>query len=175
MKGYTCVHQLGFVVEDLDKAMDEYGKIYRVKKWYHPKNAKFDMYYKGVPFVDEGHDFVVGFCGKNEIELIHTSAKENIYTGFLKENGQGLHHVSFFVKNLDKYVKEYCDMGFEVTQHGTISGSRMVTRFAYLTKPGERYGRVIEFSEVSMGWLRLMRNGHNMWFGVLTGDLELVR
>ena len=38
---YPFVHQLGFVVRDMEKAMEEYGKIYHIKKWY--RAAKRNM------------------------------------------------------------------------------------------------------------------------------------
>lgn len=172
---YAHVHQLGFVVEDMKAAIREYGAIYKVKKWYRPVNSpQGELFYKGERFEDSGYEMAIGFSGKTEIELITTAAKENIYTGFLRENGPGLHHISFFVKDLDAAVREYEGLGFEVTQNGSINGKSMLTRFAYMTKPGRGYGNIVEFSEVSMGGMKVMRSPANMWFGVLTGNVEVI-
>ena len=42
---FKRVHQLGYVVEDMEKAMDEYGKIYGIKKWYRAVNNPVGQLY----------------------------------------------------------------------------------------------------------------------------------
>jgi catechol 2,3-dioxygenase-like lactoylglutathione lyase family enzyme len=116
---YPRIHQLGFVVEDLEKAMPEYSRMYNVRTWYRAVNEmKEAMYYKGKAIRDDGFDLVIGYCGRTEIELIVSTAKENYLREFSSENGPGLHHISYFVSDLDKAIKEYTDMGFEVIQNG---------------------------------------------------------
>lgn len=172
MKGFPRVHQLGFVVRDMERAMQEYGNIYRIKQWYRPVNEpQGKLYYRGQRFSDSGYDMRIGYCGSTEIELITTAAKENIYTTFLEECGEGLHHISFFVSDIDRYVDTYKNLGFEVIQNGTINGKSMCTRFAYLAIPGEHSTRIVEFSEVKAGKLALSRNRFNIRLGVLTGNL----
>lgn len=177
MKKFSRVHQLGFVVRDMDKAMYEYGRIYKIKKWYGVvNNPKGKLYYKGKEFTDEGYDMRIGYSGATEIELITTAVGDNIYGGFLSKCGEGLHHVSFFVRNIAPYVEEYKKMGFEIIQNGTINGKTLITKFAYLSKPDEGYTRIVEFSEVkTKGGLSLGRNRFNIGLGALTGNLYKVK
>lgn len=177
MKRYPRVHQLGFVVRDLDTAMTEYGEIYGIRKWYAVVNdPPGKIYFRGREIRDEGYDMRVGYCGSTEIELITTSLKDNIYGLFLEQCGEGLHHVSFFVRRIEPYVDKYRKLGFEVVQNGEVNGKSMITKFAYMAKPGENFTRVVEVQDVrTKSGLRLGRNRFNIGFGVLTGDLRRVR
>lgn len=176
MKQYPFVHQLGFVVEDMDRAMDEYGKIYHIKKWYQtPCRPDDDMFYMGKRIVDPGFQLNVGYCGTTEIELITTSAEQSLYANFLREHGPGLHHVSFFTTNLPACVKEFTDMGFEVVQNGFMTGKHVVTDYAYMAKPGEGYSRIIEFSSSKMMGVRVNRGRYSAGLACLTGDMKRVR
>lgn len=168
---FSRVHQLGFVVEDLEQAMRDYSRIYHVKRWYRAVNEMKDrMYYKGKQVQDDGFDLVIGYCGKTEIELITSTAKENIYVNFLRENGPGLHHISFFVSDLDKAIQDYLDLGFEVIQNGTLGNRSAVTRYAYLKRPGSRHGNIVELQQTRMFDLfTINRNGFFTWLGTLTG------
>ncbi|MEA4912268.1 MAG: VOC family protein [Oscillospiraceae bacterium] len=172
MKRFSNVHQLGFVVEDLQEAMKEYGARYRVKRWYgvvnEPQGA---LFYKGKPFADSGYAMAIGYCGRTEIELITTAAQENIYTEFLRAHGPGLHHVSFFVRDIDAWVPQYEALGYEVVQNGVTNGKTMKARFAYMRRTDQPNGDIIEFCDVHAGRLPLTRTRWNIALGALTGDL----
>ncbi len=172
MSGFSNVHQLGFVVADLAQAMKEYGEIYRIKQWYGVVNEpRGPLFYKGRPFEDDGYAMAIGYCGRTEIELITTAAKENIYTGFLREHGPGLHHVSFFVRDIGEWVERYKARGFEVVQNGETNGKTMKARFAYMRRAGDERGDIVEFCDVHAGKIPLRRAAWNIGLGVLTGDL----
>lgn len=177
MKRYPLVHQLGFVVDDMEKAMDEYGRIYHIKKWYRTAcRPEDDMFFHGRKISDPGFVLNIGYCGKTEIELITTAAEESLYANFLREHGPGLHHISFFTKNLDRDVEEMKRQGFEVVQNGVMTGPTTTTHYAYLARPGEGYSRIVEFSASKMfGIFRFVRGRHVTGFGCLTGDLTRVR
>lgn len=177
MKSYPYVHQIGFVVENMDKAMEEYGKVYRIKKWYRtPCKPDDDMFFHGKRIVDPGFQLNVGYCGRTEIELITTSATESLYANFLREHGPGLHHISFFTTHLEKSVKEFEAMGFEVVQNGFMTGKDVVTDYAYMAKPDEGYSRIIEFSSSKMyGLFRINRGKNTAWLAALTGNMTRVR
>lgn len=174
---YPYVHQLGFVVRDMEKAMEEYGKIYHIKTWYRAaKRPDDEMFYMGKRIVDPGFDLIVGYCGKTEIELITTSAQESIYANFLKEGHEGLHHVSFFVNDVSAAVKEYEGYGFQVAQNGYMTGLTGRTYYAYMAKPDEGFGRIIEFSSTYLfNKVPMQRGRHAMRGGVLTGNAKVVK
>lgn len=174
---YPFVHQIGFVVKDMEKAMEEYGRIYHIKTWYRAgKRPDDEMYYMGKRIRDPGFDLIVGYCGNTEIELITTAAEESLYANFLKAGREGLHHISFFVNDLDAAIAEYKGYGFEVVQNGFMTGKTERTDYAYMAKPGEEFGRIVEFSSTKFfGKIPLQRGSRNMFAGVLTGNAEIVK
>ena len=172
------VSQLGFVVPDLEAGMDFYGAVYHIRKWYRPTNEpQGQLYFQGKPFSDPGYDMAIGHCGKTEIELISVGAVDNIYSRFLQANPTGgLHHISFFVKDLDKWVAEYQALGFSVVQNGHLNGRRTQCRFAYMARPGDGFGCIVEAAELRLGRLRLPGRGPlSFRLGTLTGDTTRLR
>jgi catechol 2,3-dioxygenase-like lactoylglutathione lyase family enzyme len=64
-----------------------------------------------------------------QLELIQVLEGENVHTKFLREKGEGLHHIGFFVKNLEEELAALKNEGIEVLWRGEALG---VTKFAYL-------------------------------------------
>lgn len=90
MSKYNRVHQLGFVVPDMEAAMDFYGAVYGVKRWYRPVNEpQGELFFEGRPFSDPGYDMAIGYCGKTEIELITVGKVDNLYSRYLAQNPAG--------------------------------------------------------------------------------------
>ena len=100
---------------------------------------------------------------------------ENIYTAFIRAHGYGLHHFCFFVRDIKPYVAEYEKRGWVVTQNGVINGKSTKSHFAYLTRPGDETGTVVEFGDTHWGFLRMTRSKLNMALGVLTGNAVRIR
>ena len=63
------------------------------------------------------------------LEIIEPLHGQNIYSEFLKEKGEGLHHVAFNVDNYDEAIAFFRDQGVHILQEGTWSGG---FEFAYL-------------------------------------------
>lgn len=177
MKKYPRVHQIGFVVDDMERAMEEYGRIYHIRTWYETTRKPDDkMYYHGNRIVDDGFIAVIGYCGATEIELIATNAEHSLYADFLKENGPGLHHVSFFCKDLRVPIYRFTEMGYDVVQNGEITGRHVKTDYVYMAKKEEGYSRIVEFSSSRLfGSIPVIRNRHLMKMGCVSGDLRKLR
>lgn len=168
---YSRVHQLGFIVENMEMAMIDYAEIYNVKRWYRPvDNLNKPILYRGRPIKDNGFDLVIGYCGKTEIELITSNADENVYVNFLRDNGPGLHHVSYFVRNLARAILDYKKIGFEIVQEGSLGSMGVVTNYAYLIRPGANHGNVVELQETRVfNFLSVSRSNFLTWAGLFTG------
>jgi len=174
---YPRIHQLGFIVENMEQAIRDYSKIYHIKRWYHAANDMKDQtYYKGKKIKDDGFDVVIGYSGSLEIELIASTAEDNIYVNFLRENGPGLHHVSYFVSNLDQAIKDYQDIGFELVQSCTMGNWSVVTRVAYLRPPKSRYGNIVEVQQTKMfDKITVYRNPFLTWAGTFMGGAKRIK
>ena len=72
----------------------------------------------------------IGFAkiGELQWELIEPLDNESIYSEFLQECGEGLHHIAFDVENYDDTIGACKDKGIGVLQGGTVGK----TGFAYL-------------------------------------------
>lgn len=168
MKHYKRVNQLGFVVNDLDKALRDYAEEYGIRQWYRAGKKPTDpMKWHGEAIKDEGFDLIIGYCGKTEIELIKTTADSSLYADFLKEGNEGLHHVSLFVLNLKKAIRHFEKMGYEIVQEGCMHQSLGTTApYAYMKKPGSGWGDIVELQTQRMfGFIPFTRNRFNLWVG----------
>ncbi|MEM4541011.1 MAG: VOC family protein, partial [Archaeoglobaceae archaeon] len=80
--------------------------------------------------------------GEVQLELIQVLEGETIHAEFLKRKGEGLHHIGFFVKNLDEKLRITKENGMEVVEQGEIAG----VRYAYLDTEKD-IGLTLEFIE----------------------------
>jgi hypothetical protein len=117
------LYQVGIVVRDLERSMEQYSKVLGIDKWgtlyCDPSNTR-DMTYHGNPVE---YRFKVAFAkvGYIELELIQPLEGDNIYSDFLKEHGEGLHHLGHLrVKNLNEAVRAWEKAGFSCLQSGRV-------------------------------------------------------
>src|SRR5690606_38678312 len=90
-----------------------------------------DLYYHGEK---RNCEVTLYFAGKGftKIELIQTRGDDNIYTEFLKRNGEGIHHIMYNVKDLKKAI-EYCEsIGMKVFQNATFKSAGATISYAYV-------------------------------------------
>ena len=79
---YGKVSQVGFVVEDMEKAIKDYSSLFGIKRWYRTVSRETELIYRGRA-VNSKVDYVMGYCGSNQIELIATKGDKNFYNEFL--------------------------------------------------------------------------------------------
>jgi methylmalonyl-CoA/ethylmalonyl-CoA epimerase len=128
--------QIGVVVKSVDDTMRHYEKLLGLGPFVVPEVKYFDTCYYGKP---ADFLFKMAFCslGSVEMELIEPIQGPTIYHDFLKEKGEGLHHIGFDIKNLDETLLVCKELDIAVLQLGrTPAGG-----FAYLDT--EKIGGVI--------------------------------
>jgi hypothetical protein len=131
----AAVNQVGFVVKDIDKAMEAYWRVgvgpWRVYTYGEPLVK--DITYRGKP---GNWRFLIALAtvGGFSLELIQPLSGESIYSEFLeKHGGGGIQHLGIVVENLDRVVEEARRSGYEVIQSGRGHGVRGDGKFAYLS------------------------------------------
>jgi methylmalonyl-CoA/ethylmalonyl-CoA epimerase len=109
------VGQIGVVVEDIDRAIAFYESAFGLGPW--------DIREVGAPNVwDRGQEkpikarLAFATVGQVEIELIQILEGDSLHTEFLREHGEGLHHLGFFVRDFAAKLEQAKAMGFEVLQ-----------------------------------------------------------
>jgi methylmalonyl-CoA/ethylmalonyl-CoA epimerase len=111
------VSQIGVVVEDLDRAVAFYQSTFGL--------GPFRIQEAEAPNVwDRGEEKRIkarlGFAmlGQVELELIHILEGDSVHLEFLREHGEGLHHLGFKVTDFQAKLEQAKAMGFEVLQMG---------------------------------------------------------
>lgn len=116
---FSKVDQIGVVVRDAERTAKFYEKLLKQEPLppieFKTGNVKLKIIFFQL--------------GEVQLELIQVLEGENIHTKFLRERGEGLHHLGFFVKDLEKELTNLKKEGVEVLWRGEALG---VTKFAYL-------------------------------------------
>ena len=129
----TNLEQIGMVVPDLTKAMDDMWKNFGIGPWnvliYTPDRLKEVRYYNK-PSKSGGK---IGLCqvGKVQFELIEPIGKDNIYYDFVNKYGNGIQHLGWYKVETEEdfyvTVKKLEAAGFPCIW----SGHSPRSRFAY--------------------------------------------
>lgn len=102
--------QIGVVVADLDKAMRNLSEIFgigpfRFLDWPPPGREGIQRYYHGQP-AEFTARMAFTELGSVELELIQPMEGKSIWADFLRERGEGIHHIRFNVDEIET-VQEY--------------------------------------------------------------------
>jgi methylmalonyl-CoA/ethylmalonyl-CoA epimerase len=142
--GVNEVNQVGIVVKDMERAMKNYADFFGITfpKVFIPEYS--NKMYRGEPS-DFRIKIAVGMMGSLQMELIQVLQGKTVYEEFLERNGDGLHHLGFYVKNMDERIEALSKLGIGVL----MKGERVGAKFAYLdTEP--IVGVIFEFIEKEM-------------------------
>lgn len=122
---FTKIMQIGMVVKNCDEAVKKWADDYGIGPWkiyeFNPDTVS-NMILRGKK-VD--YAMRLALCdnlGGVQWELIEPKDDKSLYAEFLKEHGQGLHHVAFDCDDYKDTVKFYEDRGLPVFQGGTWEG-----------------------------------------------------
>lgn len=138
--------QVGIVVRDLQKSIQLYEELLGIDDWAEMeiRSEFFDfMTYNGKPV--ENACFLTGMAdvGPLQLELIQPVEGDLPYADFLKERGEGLHHVGHIhVPDMDAAVRALEARGYPCI----FAGSTPTTKFAYVDMT-EALGVIAELVE----------------------------
>jgi catechol 2,3-dioxygenase-like lactoylglutathione lyase family enzyme len=134
--GLPAVSQIGIVVKDIPKTIEFYQNVLGLGPFVIPDIVYDEIHYYG-KVVDS--KFKMAFCslGPVEMEIIQPVSGPTIYHDFLKKKGEGLHHLGFDVKDIEKKLALCRKLGIRIIQGGQGSTSH----FEYLDT--EEIGGVI--------------------------------
>lgn len=129
--------QIGIVVNSVDETV----KYFEEEFGFGPFDIR-QVEYPSATYYGEtaGYRGKRGFfnLGPIQIELIELVDGKTIHEEFLKEHGEGIHHIGFSVQDIEQSKKNAEKAGFSVTQGYTRPDG---TGFAYLNT--EKTGGVI--------------------------------
>ena len=134
------INQVCVVVKDLQKSMEYYWSTFGIGPFiiytYEPPFVT-DMEIRGKP---KDYRMKIAFAqmGAIQLELIQPLG-ESIYTEFLNEKGEGIHHIGCYVDDLNEAVTILEKQGISVLQ----SGKRPGGGYAYMDTE-ETLGAIFE-------------------------------
>lgn len=123
--GNNNIVQMGFVVEDLQEGMDNYGKILNVDEWhiytFGSETGVEGFTYKGEEVDDFEFRIALGEVGNLQFELIEPIRNVPIYEEVLEEEGEGFHHLKQYVEteNVDEAVEEFAEKDINTLAGGS--------------------------------------------------------
>jgi len=117
--GSLKVDQLGFVYKDIEKQAKIFETLFNIPKFaVLPENTEI-VNYRGKD-VEMTNKIAISRQFNTQIELIQHISGESIYKEFLDKGREGLHHISFFVENLEAHIEFFENQGFEMINSGSI-------------------------------------------------------
>ena len=141
------IRQNGYVVHDVEKAMDYWIDRLRVGPWFLVERVKLDWFrHRGEDSSPE-LSIALANSGDLQIELIQQwNDAPTLYKEFLDAGHEGLQHVAFWSTDYQALYDSMLDAGYPMGHEGQIGGEQ--GRFAYFDSDAHP-GSVVEISDVS--------------------------
>ena len=117
-------------------------------------------------------NLAVSYSGKLQIELIEEkSRRARVYQDHLENYGEGLHHLGFFVSDMDTKIKKAKQIGLNIlleSEFKTAGGGYV--RFAYLDTR-QICGTILELANIKLYGINVPQTEFMMNVGRFTGDV----
>ncbi|MCX6004109.1 MAG: VOC family protein [Chloroflexi bacterium] len=126
------VDQISYAVKDIDKTIEVWSSMYGMGPWTFRENGGLDV--KGRPWKIR---MAFTYIGPLQIELVQCVEGRIFQSRFLDTWGEGLHHVGFYVDDVDSIVADKVGKGAKLLIHDPGN-------FAYLDAGGPG-GAIFEF------------------------------
>ena len=142
------VAQVAIIVEDLDKAVEYYWKLFGIGPWHfytYGKPLVKKMTYHGKPS-EYKMRVALSYLGPTRIELIELMEGDTVYADFVKEHGYGVHHFGVLVDNMEEAIAEAEAAGLVMAMDGAGFGRDGDGHYAYLDTV-DKIGVTIELIE----------------------------
>lgn len=118
------VDHISYAVKDIDKVTEAWSRLYGIGPWTFQENGGMDG--KGRPWKIR---MAFAHIGPVEIELVQCLEGRIFQSKFIDKWGEGVHHLGFYVDNVDAEVEKLVKEGATLLIHDP-------GRFAYLDAGG---------------------------------------
>jgi hypothetical protein len=166
------VGQIGIVTCGIDDALPDFATAFNLRSWYEPQYAEKQFFIDGEQ-VDLDFNLVFAYSGGLQIELIEEkSQKAAIYRDHLEQFGQGIHHLGFFIADMDAKLKVAKQLGLNIlleSQFRTAGGGSV--RFAYLDTR-QQCGIILEIINIKLYGIKIPQTELMINVGRLTKDVK---
>ena len=128
-----AIEHVGVLVGDLDRAMEHYTNDLGIGPWVGYTISPDWVRDMTVHGKQQGHVFKIALCqvGSMLYELIESVEGPSIYEEFLNQRGEGVHHLGYFVEDIDAEISNMESRGFSMLQSGRGFGTNDDGAYAY--------------------------------------------
>lgn len=168
-KPFGPIKQLGYLVEDIDSAVNAWMEQLGVGPWTVMKNVTLEANYLGEKTTTV-MDVALAYDaeGDKQIELIQqTNDAPSPYIAFFREKRFGMHHIAYFVDDISQAEQDALKQGLElIFDIRQPDGSR----YLYFQHPGlgnEVFIEFIENTEMMQGMYQAGIDATRSWDGNL--------
>ncbi len=103
----TKFDQIGIIVKDIEKAAKIYEDIFDFSSPLNIVTQKSRVIYKGKEIEFTMKKIMQNFSGKQfEIIELVDSTGEHLYSDFIKEGNEGLHHLGIYMKGAEDFINQ---------------------------------------------------------------------
>lgn len=144
--GTNKVEQLAIVVKNLDAAANAYCNLLgseKPKVIHSGPCERTQVVYRGEPTEGKSKYMFIN-TPLLQIELIEPGDSPSTWKEHLETYGEGVHHISFVVKDMDEKIKLLEELGYPVIQTGNFFNGK--GRYAYMDTTST-YKVIIELLE----------------------------
>lgn len=144
--GSDTITQLAFVVRDIEQTAKAYSTLLGIEQPKIISAGSSDITqveYKGQPTKADAQ-FAFLQTPRLEIELIQPGEAASTWRDHLYTHGEGVHHLSFVVDNLDQHIAQLQAQGYPLLQRGNFWNGQ--GRYAYMDTTAA-YHVIIELLE----------------------------
>lgn len=121
---------VGYVTRDLERSLKNLQKFLGLEPFTKMVPNYFNKKYHGEP-EDFKMEFAFSRMGNIVYELIQVTDGRTVYADFMKEHGEGIHHLGYEISDLSKWIEAYRKVGIEPI----MSAERVGLKFAYFDTP----------------------------------------
>ncbi len=137
--------QIGILVRDIEASAKLYGDLFNFKGGCNIVEQDASVVCRG----QEGTykmKKIMDFFGGKQLEIVEVieATGPNLYTEFLEENREGLHHLGIYVKDSEKFINEFKNQfNIDVIQTGKVG--KLTFRYLDTKNTLGYYIELIEF------------------------------
>ncbi len=146
---FSQVTQVALVVKDVEAVAKAWADKYGITGWNFWDFGPENQVGQSIHGKEETYRYkqAATYIGTTHFELIQPLDDKSIYAEFLKEHGEGLHHIAFATDH-DKAVERFAEVGKPVMQQGCIMGQHT---FSYIDCTDD-LKMIVEFNKEKPGF-----------------------
>jgi methylmalonyl-CoA/ethylmalonyl-CoA epimerase len=135
--GINHISHVCIIVRDIQASMEMYWKTMGIGPWKIRTSSSppYKGYYRGQPCTYSVR-IAMAQAGPVTLELAQPLEGVSIYSDFLAEHGEGIHHFGIYVPDLEEALVPFKKLGVGALMGADATGQKGDGRFVYLdTEP----------------------------------------